>query len=70
METMTLATLPLGATIEWENNTWIVEDVRRHAMTRYDNTAWLILKGWKSAGMGDPPKPLLDTPIRVWTSFT
>jgi hypothetical protein len=67
--TLTLADLPIGSTIEWAGSTWTVRDVRRHAMTEHDGTAWLILDGWKAAGMGDPPKPLLTTPIEVHASF-
>jgi hypothetical protein len=67
--TLTLADLPIGSTIEWAGGVWTVRDVRRHAMTEDDGTAWLILAGWKEAGMGDPPKPLLTTPITVFASF-
>lgn len=64
--TMLLSDLPVGASIQWEGRTWTVLDVRRHAVTREDGTAWLILDGWQ----GDPPKPLLSTEIVVNASFS
>ena len=65
-----LGELPVGASIKYDNATWTVLDVRRHAMTTIDGTAWLILGGWKAAGKGDPPKLPLSTRIAVDASFS
>ena len=58
-----------GAQIEWEGRQWTVRDVRWHAMSDIDNTVWLILEGWKEAGMGDPPKVDQDTEVPVNATF-
>lgn len=52
------------------SRSWVVADVRRHAMTEHDGTAWLILEGWKEAGMGDFLRIPLDTQLCAVASFS
>lgn len=59
--------LPAGAVIEWDGSLWKVQDVRKHAMTDIDNTAWLILEGWKDHEHRDPPKADIDTMVMAVT---
>ena len=61
-----LSDVPVGASIEWGGATHTVSDIRRHAMTSEDGTAWLILDGWQ----GDPPRPSLNTAITMKASFS
>ena len=54
--------VPAGAVIEWDGALWKVNDVRMHAMTDIDHTAWLILDSFV-----DPPRVDISTVVMAVT---
>lgn len=65
---MRVGDIPAGAVIVYDDKLFKVKDVRRHAMTEIDNTAWVILEGWKDHTHYDPPKLDVDLLMLVVTA--